>query len=334
MAYLACIYVEPRVSAHTSLRAYANSATIKLVYGGLRTVMVPATVEEFKGRSDGFGGECGTRVSESSVTSYVPYRRKWVMIFLITAPHSTKMASGRLVPMSLSTLSFHPPLCWISMSIVPSANDRLTSVSPPRRVVLLQVVLSRVALSVCEHGGHGIRSAGFRNSLPVLRYAHHKRKSGSRQVHKGHRPRPRRQLPCSDAREGSLSSVGTVGHKLLVIFSHSFVDRGTLLLRSGNFHTPTGRRIKGLIRSLHVFRNENAPVASQIPYHNIEQWKKAIGERLRYSGTELRKSIDQAGLGTVTCGLCRWRLLKMLTRISQSGEKDNGGVCRRETVFH
>ena len=92
--------------------------------------------------------------------------------------------------------------------------------------------------------------------------------------------------------------MGAVGHGVSVLFSHPFIRRGTLLLRSGNFHTATGCRAKGLIRNLHVFRNENAPVASKMPYHNIEEWKKAIGERLRYSGTELRKSIDQAGIGT------------------------------------
>lgn len=82
-----------------------------------------------------------------------------------------------------------------------------------------------------------------------------------------------------------------------------------------------------------MFRNENAPIASKIPYHNIEQWKKAIGDRLRYSGTELRKSIDQAGIGSLRCRLCRSWLVQIPIRFSQSVEKDNWGVCGRETVF-
>ena len=63
------------------------------------------------------------------------------------------------------------------------------------------------------------------------------------------------------------------------------------------------RVVKDSLRRLHVFRNDDDSGASKLPYHSIELWKKAIGERLGYSGLELRKNIDRAGIGTLKCAL-------------------------------
>ncbi|KAF9646512.1 hypothetical protein BDM02DRAFT_3008899 [Thelephora ganbajun] len=71
---------------------------------------------------------------------------------------------------------------------------------------------------------------------------------------------------------------------------------GSLLLPSGNFQTSSAFKTKSNLRYLQVFRDDDSK-ASGLPYHGIESWKKAIGERLRYSAVELRKNIDKAGVG-------------------------------------
>ena len=131
-------------------------------------------------------------VMRPSFASWVRYRPKWVMIFSITGPLLTKMASGRPVRTSLSTRSFHLLLYWIWTSIVPGANDRLMSVSRLKRSTHFSRSCSGWdPLSIREHGGHGIRPGRFRNRLSVLRYARHEGESGRRQIHKRYRPRPR-----------------------------------------------------------------------------------------------------------------------------------------------
>ena len=77
------------------------------------------------------------------------------------------------------------------------------------------------------------------------------------------------------------------------------ICRGSLLSREGNVNTNIGRRVKDGVKSLHVFRKDNT---QQTSGPDMEAWKKEIGERLRYSSSELRKSVDQAKLEKSRCG--------------------------------
>jgi len=96
------------------------------------------------------------------------------------------------------------------------------------------------------------------------------------------------------------------------------VDRGSLLLHSGALDTNGARITKDSLRYLHVFRNDDDSGASKLPYQSIDSWKKAIGERLRYSGVELRKNADKAGLGILKCDLRRcWPLLALTCGLSR-----------------
>lgn len=82
------------------------------------------------------------------------------------------------------------------------------------------------------------------------------------------------------------------------------IGRGSLLSREGNVNTYIGRRVKDSLKVLHVFRKDNTQQTSGLPHPDMESWKKEIGERLRYSSAELRKSVDQAKLESSRFG-CR-----------------------------
>ena len=75
--------------------------------------------------------------------------------------------------------------------------------------------------------------------------------------------------------------------------SASSIVRGSLLQPSGAFQVTSAAKVKSSIKQLKVFQNDNAKNASILPFHGIDLWRKAIGDRLRYSGIELRKSIEK-----------------------------------------
>ena len=79
------------------------------------------------------------------------------------------------------------------------------------------------------------------------------------------------------------------------------IDRGSLISREGGINTYIGRRVKDGIRSLNVFQKDNTQQTSGQPHPDMESWKKEIGERLRYSSTELRKNVVQAKLENSRC---------------------------------
>lgn len=108
--------------------------------------------------------------------------------------------------------------------------------------------------------------------------------------------------------------ISTSSHNLQLKSYLIDVDRGTLLShQGGSVNTFNARRVKAGLRSLHVFRNENNSDTSRLPYPDMEAWKKAIGERLRYNSADLRKNIDQAKMETPTCDRRRSVLLLVLT---------------------
>ncbi|KAF9779250.1 hypothetical protein BJ322DRAFT_450903 [Thelephora terrestris] len=69
---------------------------------------------------------------------------------------------------------------------------------------------------------------------------------------------------------------------------------GTLLLPSGTFQTDNSARLKANIKYLEVFRNDNAKKALTPPSNDLDLWKKAIGEKLRFNAIELRKNVEKA----------------------------------------
>ena len=111
------------------------------------------------------------------------------------------------------------------------------------------------------------------------------------------------------------------------------VDRGTLLTYLGHLQTLNASKLKNTIRNLGVFRNDYAMNASPLPFQGIDAWTRAIGERLKYSSTELRKNLEKVTeLGDRMYDLCRHPPPRGLTSSSQ-GKKDYGCICRWETVF-
>jgi len=65
---------------------------------------------------------------------------------------------------------------------------------------------------------------------------------------------------------------------------------------SGDFDTHVASQVKADLRFLDVFKAEHGSTApsSANPYIGLR--KKAIGQRLGYSGANLRKNVDQAGV--------------------------------------
>ena len=85
------------------------------------------------------------------------------------------------------------------------------------------------------------------------------------------------------------------------------IGRGTLLTPSGNFQIFSAARLKSNIRHLGVFRKDNATNAPNP--QGVDAWTRAIGERLGYSSTELRKNLEKvAGMKDRMCDPS-WRLL-------------------------
>lgn len=77
------------------------------------------------------------------------------------------------------------------------------------------------------------------------------------------------------------------------------VARGSLLISSGVFQTSNAVLVKSRIKQLKVFQKDDTKSASS---HDIYSWKKAIGEKLRYSATELRKNLEKTdGVGDTMC---------------------------------
>lgn len=68
------------------------------------------------------------------------------------------------------------------------------------------------------------------------------------------------------------------------------------MLLSGDFDTHAAWQLKANLRSLDVFQADNGSAKLNPANPDIRLWKKAIGQRLRYSGAKLRKNFDQAGV--------------------------------------
>ena len=73
------------------------------------------------------------------------------------------------------------------------------------------------------------------------------------------------------------------------------IDRGALLsLKTGTFGASDAAKLKANILYLGMFRNDDATRELSLPLHDTSSWKKAIGERLKYSALELRKNVEKA----------------------------------------
>ena len=65
---------------------------------------------------------------------------------------------------------------------------------------------------------------------------------------------------------------------------------------SGDFDTHVASQVKVNLWFLDVFQAECSPTAPSPANPDIGLRKKAIGQRLGYSGADLRKNVDQAGV--------------------------------------
>jgi hypothetical protein len=103
------------------------------------------------------------------------------------------------------------------------------------------------------------------------------------------------------------------------------ICRGSLLLPSGTFQIFSAARVKANIKYLKVFQKDDAA-------NGIDSWKKAVGRRLRYSATELRKNIERAtGVSDRMCELVTTDSRKDLC--SSQDPENLGSIRGWETFF-
>jgi len=199
---------------------------------------------------------------------------------------------GTLAQSSLTTLSFLAVPLLASMSNVPSARGRSPSVSLtiyPGDLLRFTSDLS----SILEQYNDWFRTAkipSFVWKLPLLSYA---RESGRCQVHKGFCPGSRQSLPCQGLWENRLSSVSEPLKASDLSKTHLVCSRGTLLLVSGLSSTTLAKQAKDRLDRMGVFRNDQGDDSSHPrPYSDARTWRRAIGEKLNYSATDLRKNLE------------------------------------------
>ena len=64
-------------------------------------------------------------------------------------------------------------------------------------------------------------------------------------------------------------------------------------MTSGQISTTVARETKAKLKRMDAFRNDQdgSPKDSR-PYPDTETWRRAIGEKLKYKATELRKNLE------------------------------------------